>query len=558
MEATVTRSRTRLALSSCQLPARDSESNLFAVEVYALDVSMSRTGPALPSTPSKPHEDQGKVIEREWREHLLNPGVQSPVHPNRSPAMQHADVHNRRTVPIAQLPPELLCYVFKIAFDALEQPGAKHAFRVRMSQVSQHWRDIALSMASLWSLVILPVSEYHLLRSKTHPLDIILDIYLFSESEDQSMAAECDTLESSLEVLIPYCHRWRRFCVQTTHEDTIPNLLVPQINTLDVPLLELLSLSNRSYDGTFVDCDEVYFENNAPRLRDLRLGGFFISDYPSPSTITALHMGLSEVNTGGFDFESFSGWVGQFWALVHLTLDGWAHYGDWPPTADSEVRLEHLRSLTFCGCDCEDSVSKVLKVLQAPLLEELAFIGESDVRFQSESIIEAIAQQALHSPTRYDKLRTLAFQGIPIGRYVTPAFMHALPSLSMLSFTCADPERASELWRQLAVLPDSPPLLWPHLRYISVGLGLSDVPRVVGAEEQHALLDFLRSRSSAGRPVALLRLEEVFLEMLSDDTILKLRAQVRLESYKRMELPDPFAFWEMPGRGLVHGCLPMC
>ncbi|KAF8121760.1 hypothetical protein EV363DRAFT_1362210 [Boletus edulis] len=90
-------------------------------------------------------------------------------------------------------------------------------FAFVVSYVCQHWRNVALSMPSLWTTIVVtpeerppyePVSTL-LERSKSLPIDITVSYDHLDEYEDDFEPPSDADLEILFAMLIPHIHRWR-------------------------------------------------------------------------------------------------------------------------------------------------------------------------------------------------------------------------------------------------------------------------------------------------------------------------------------------------------------
>ncbi|KAF8640298.1 hypothetical protein AX16_010193 [Volvariella volvacea WC 439] len=163
-------------------------------------------------------------------------------------------------LPISHLPSELLEEIFHVA-QSIHPPSLK-----QVSQVSKHWRSVALGTPTLWRVIDIVVpSKYQ--PSGTHMPRHIADspsgtnIAFIRASIDRSIAKLTNylirsdpcpidirlnvtvthTLERLIEIIKPHAHRWRRLAINVTDAKTKKELRAP-LHNVHAPLLEHLSL----------------------------------------------------------------------------------------------------------------------------------------------------------------------------------------------------------------------------------------------------------------------------------------------------------------------------
>ncbi|KAF8440350.1 hypothetical protein L210DRAFT_3630518 [Boletus edulis BED1] len=129
-------------------------------------------------------------------------------------------------------------------------------FAFVVSYVCQHWRNVALSMPSLWTTIVVtpeerppyePVSTL-LERSKSLPIDITVSYDHLDEYEDDFEPPSDADLEILFAMLIPHIHRWRTMKVTVSEyhhmyaflsavsDHSVP--AAPQLTTLELYLYD--------------------------------------------------------------------------------------------------------------------------------------------------------------------------------------------------------------------------------------------------------------------------------------------------------------------------------
>ncbi|TFK65477.1 hypothetical protein BDN72DRAFT_860591 [Pluteus cervinus] len=169
--------------------------------------------------------------------------------------------------PVYRLPPEILSRIFTLLQYVPKFPGDLHSRRkptlewVKVTHVSQHWRDVAIGSPNLWSQISTTypkcLAEEWLQRSKSAPLSIDLR---------GSGSLDADRF------ITPSLFRIRELTLELTSSSwwiLSRNLSSP------TPLLE--SLSIMITDGAFYSASstisDTTFAGTTPRLRFLKLMG---------------------------------------------------------------------------------------------------------------------------------------------------------------------------------------------------------------------------------------------------------------------------------------------
>ena len=92
---------------------------------------------------------------------------------------------------ISRLPTEILCKIFSLVEDNILSSSRSPKFWINFSQVSQHWRSVALSAPELWTKIPLSLPrrwvQERLIRSKMAKLTIGYR-YSFGKSKPKAIA----------------------------------------------------------------------------------------------------------------------------------------------------------------------------------------------------------------------------------------------------------------------------------------------------------------------------------------------------------------------------------
>ena len=82
-------------------------------------------------------------------------------------------------LPIARLPAELLCHIFKFVVDGADQRERARAL-LQLSHTNTHWRDVCIGNPTLWTFLAVDsmptkLAALFIRRSSTSPLTIRFD-----------------------------------------------------------------------------------------------------------------------------------------------------------------------------------------------------------------------------------------------------------------------------------------------------------------------------------------------------------------------------------------------
>ncbi|TFK37719.1 hypothetical protein BDQ12DRAFT_137888 [Crucibulum laeve] len=302
------------------------------------------------------------------------------------------NLSSENTSSIHSLPVEVLSLIFNTAYISVQSNFDKdQQLALAVSQVSQHWRNIALHTPSLWSNILLrtawnyELTEMCLFRSSLHPIYLCI----FSDKEEYpSCGIELDFLQ---ELIVPHLPRCRSIkfvsnYIRTDH--SILRTLFLNSGSIFYPFLE----------DFYIECNVRHLQphversvspgNNAPKLRHFYLDGERLLPYTPPlKNVTTLHLAnMKDI----LDVIRHCPLLETLWICDAYT--GWV---------DDRDPYEHssLRSLHIFGSDC---VSKFLLYLVAPKLEDLVI---PSVSFRDLTVLHSCTD--VGSP-RFPSLKSLA------------------------------------------------------------------------------------------------------------------------------------------------------
>lgn len=396
------------------------------------------------------------------------------------------------------LPYELLLVVFN---EAPIDPNQRTCFVTSVAQVSYHWREAALETPFLWSGIYLQwrAGGEHanflptfLRRSRSHALDIELDLRRYSLEEDHGVSAQLD-------ILIPETSRWRTFTYNGHHPSDVFEIMEPLAH-LSVPILESFYLSVIWSGRNDIEQLDI-FGRGAPMLTHVHISGMQpISCLPPCSSLTFLH--LAEP---AFQMEA---WIlleilRSSTVLVSLELDGvivdpislyiLALEGE-------EVELASLRHFSFTAVSPPKYYLQcILNSIRCPGLESMVITDYDSLR----GVQNITTSQDLTLP-KFPALRIIELNGVRCNLFIANFDFTKLPALDTISLMdCVSPMALLSLLlpSKRRVGNDS---IWPLLRVIKLNS--------LGGREFDALCKIISHRHACGRPIEAVELDSGSLD----------------------------------------------
>ncbi|KAJ7733679.1 hypothetical protein B0H16DRAFT_1892762 [Mycena metata] len=234
------------------------------------------------------------------------PVIKQSMHPDGSLTL-------RRRNALDRFPNELLSTIFFFAIERHDEPNTLTISPTTISHICHRWRQVALATGNLWTNIVLtfPTSSEQLTRtltwlsrSKTYPLDILLD---FRDPEwdwegEETHGFRWADMEAVLRLLLPSAARWRTFELLT---DTWAPIFVFLLRTQKLNVLEHLeklhlarcnayfARKGQLFEPTALGQHLPLFDEEAavPRLREVTLTGVHIAwSAPPLANLTTLEL----------------------------------------------------------------------------------------------------------------------------------------------------------------------------------------------------------------------------------------------------------------------------
>lgn len=147
--------------------------------------------------------------------------------------------------PVSSLPNEVLTKIFISGCDSL--PHTRVGFEMTVSQVTHHWREIALGSSTLWARIhrckrqrtLEPIAEY-LKRSRQIPIHLLNEIGFddrdsWGEMEEEDISPFCRLIE-------PHASHCCRFTIESVTRPEVSKML-QHLSSMPMPMLWSLYLN---------------------------------------------------------------------------------------------------------------------------------------------------------------------------------------------------------------------------------------------------------------------------------------------------------------------------
>ncbi|KAF8149411.1 hypothetical protein B0H34DRAFT_802410 [Crassisporium funariophilum] len=266
--------------------------------------------------------------------------------------------HKAVLSPIRRIPPELIEYIFILAYNRWNYPRRAHP-PWALSQVSHSWRSIALSVSALWSSIPMiflkkRVSPSYLKGFKdllARSRDAPINFYIYAPGKAYPS-------HPIIDALVCHSERWKSVAIDSTSTTVLAfHGAKGRLATLHSLILEISEVWRYPGD-TLIDIFEV-----AAKLKEVRVNG------PYPATVKLPFSQLTSYK------ECLRGRGVTEQAIetgMSLTTLELARYGESIPLP--KVTLDSLTTLKvqFDGAPAEQSL---LENLTLPAINEMQFTG---------------------------------------------------------------------------------------------------------------------------------------------------------------------------------------
>uniref|UniRef100_A0A0W0G6A0 F-box domain-containing protein n=1 Tax=Moniliophthora roreri TaxID=221103 RepID=A0A0W0G6A0_MONRR len=324
---------------------------------------------------------------------------------------------------IHKLPPEILREIFAFFCEENLLELSSTSSALFLSQVCGRWREIALSMPSLWSSVSINLGDWksddcHRLRtvtqlfmgrSKTSPLSLAIDFDCQEGLEDEAVPV--------LDTLVAHSSRWQRVALQGVRGALRHPVFAPIKGVL--PILTHLELTGGTEDKNFEHSSDLF--SVCPSLTSLII---------EPSCPVGLNWDIPWQQIRNLELQSaFSNGL-SFIHCCHNIRELNTTYIGGRTYNDDHCILSSTTKLTIMASG-QGEVSSVLHNCTLPQLASMEIRGGKPQPLQSWKIWAAkpLSDFLLRSSCH---LTSLAFEWVPLSDEQAIDLLYSIPSLETL------------------------------------------------------------------------------------------------------------------------------
>jgi len=410
-------------------------------------------------------------------------------------------------VAVSRLPSDVLSIIFEeCRYFNPQWSGVLSLLRqlpieVRLSHVSSHWRQVALTTPSLWSTIHYPFEhkETSLVEYLKRSEGSLLNIYIGPWTKHPLMERVVTN------IILPHLPRFRQLVLDAVSRESLAALL-EMFRDVSAPALARLRVMCRGQTSTAGPLAPAsLFIRGAPLLSDIRLDSVAVI-LPRAEART-LHFyappGPPFLLTREGLFKSLS----VFPSLHTLHLKSAIELSSSAPVP--VIHLPSLRELAVHGLAMATG-SRIFDIICAPNIDSLYLV---DMRYFAVSAIHKSITQS--SPNAFQSLRVLRYVRCEFSEDMDVYFLRATPGISELLLPV---DKTNYLVRMLvnsdkqAAIHECTPL-WPALHTITLHtpgycvrlVGAGGVPINESSPTMTLLQELVTGRKRLGRPLSKLR-----------------------------------------------------
>lgn len=393
-------------------------------------------------------------------------------------------------------------------------------FELLVSQISKHFRSVALATPNLWRTINIHFSNSSHWSMAAAYLDRsgVLSVDIGMSLEGSTLTNIVGDMKSITSLINLHVNRWRRLFIRSKEPmgaleflDSIQLLKAPVLRDFEILCAPSLAFEN---DEAF-SCPNS-FAGGTPSLSSVRLRGVpFTFSLGSLSSLKTLHI-HSTHNTGAL--STLHDILVGLPALEDLAISGYFNN----PIPDTSFDLPSLQSLKISGT----ITAYTLKALCAPGLRSLFLesVHYADLKLY-------ISNLPLGYCPQFPVLRSLTlFSYEDFTRSAWADLMRAFPTIEDFTFLGNIHELLSFLQEMDEASPQS--VRWPQLYTVT----LHDSAHGEYTIDPVLLRQAIAARAACGYPIRKLRLSRRVLSKLREE----LPEQLRLEELKMSEVGGLF------------------
>ena len=435
---------------------------------------------------------------------------------------EYAQAINRVAL-VASLPNEVLSFIFQAVFYSSLGESEQLPAEILLSQVTRHWRDVALSTPQLWTRIHFfsresgkyQMSEAYLSRSGALPIDMRITFrYGTNHSLDIASATK-------------HVGRWSRLQFNCHIANDLSKFLA-LVKTSTAPCLRRMDMSIGPYEPYTQPQTSKIFVGGTPSLTHVHVRGIILR-YCLPSLTTVTHLRLHEPRTAGMTgttLTELASALNCLPSLTHLVLTGSYINNVMPETSIQLLSLRFLKAQIWGDLEVYPNV---LHMISAPLLQHMLL--ESIIREEIDIFVDLL-DPAAESP-KFPSLQSLTFlpprESSDFEMLTWTKVMRAFPTSRhfTLSYDYWD-----DLFAALRPSVDQPlsslAMPWCNLHTLTL------IGRKHSLNKPSILYDMVLARIASGYPIRKIQVSKGILSALGD-TLEGLRAIVEVEETTRFQ-----------------------
>ncbi|KAG6880166.1 hypothetical protein C0992_004618 [Termitomyces sp. T32_za158] len=260
------------------------------------------------------------------------------------------------------------------------------------------------------------------------------------------------------------------------------------IQSSPAPLLEYLVIHPIGVGHLMSKIQLKTFVQGIPVLSHLRVTSAMVPSLPCLDTLTAIHLAASDRRS--ITLADFSALSTSSPYLHTLAIYDNAICGPWPPEAT--VDFPSLHSLQIYGSFM--SVSDLLRVVQAPLLEDLVIAP-----FAVNDLVD-YREHISHSLPKFTGLRSITLSPVSTSGFAQlEEAAECFPTVELVMV----PNIHADSFRDIFTGANAD-VVWPYLRALAL--------RNVDCKSMEKLLSVVAFREAAGRPLETLYLDHYSIQ----------------------------------------------
>ncbi|KAG0694799.1 hypothetical protein DFH29DRAFT_301193 [Suillus ampliporus] len=412
-----------------------------------------------------------------------------------------ARIHNEKAA-VSRIPSDVLSIIFEECRQLNPQwSGVLYLLRqspveVRLSHVSSHWREVALTSPSLWSSIHYPFAhkedslKEYLKRSEGS----LLNIYIGPWTQHPQV------VRVVTDIILPHLPRFRQLVLDAVSRETLASLL-DKFRDVSAPALMRLRVMCRGPMSTAgpIACASL-FTQGAPLLSDVRLDSVAVI-LPRTKART-LHFCPPPGPPFPLTHEGLFRAVSAFKSLHTLHMKSAIELNS---PALPLIRLPSLKELVVHGLAVSKGL-RIFDVISAPNIRSLYLV---DMNCSAISAMHKFMARSY--PDAFQSLRVLRYVRCEFSEDMDIHFLRATPGISELLIPV---DKTNYLIRMLvnsdkqAAIHGCKPL-WPKLRTISLHTpgycahvaGAGGVPENEPSPTMNLLQELVTGRRMLSRPL---------------------------------------------------------